>query len=108
MFDSIASAIAQDLDEGGGLSTVQKHLVEAFASAAIHVNNLTARLLRGDQVDIVAHSQAISTMVRVAQRIGVARVAKLVDQVPTPEEYSRQLRAEAEAAKAAVTNGGAK
>jgi hypothetical protein len=51
-------------------------LVEAFAGAAIHVHDKNARLLVGEEVDIVEHCQAISTLVRVAQRIGLRRVAR--------------------------------
>jgi hypothetical protein len=51
-------------------------LVEAFAGAAVHVHDLNARLLLGEQVDIVAHASAISTMVRVASRIGINRVPR--------------------------------
>jgi hypothetical protein len=91
MFDAISTAIARDLGGEDQLSTVQKHLVEAFASIALRVNNLTAKLLRGDEVDILAHSQAISTMVRVAQRVGVQRVQ--LDITPTLEDYVASKRA---------------
>jgi hypothetical protein len=64
---------------------VQKHLVEAFAGCAIHVNDMNARLLLGQQVDILVHSNAISTMVRVASRIGLNRVAKTI--APSLSEY---------------------
>jgi hypothetical protein len=75
-FDAIAEGIARDLGGEARLSTVQKHLVEAFAGAAVHVHDLNAHLLLGREVDVAAHSHAISTMVRVAQRIGVRRVAR--------------------------------
>jgi hypothetical protein len=75
-FDAIARGIASDLGGEAQLSTVQKHLVEAFAGAAIHVQDKNARLLLGEEVDIVEHCQAISTLVRVAQRIGLRRVAR--------------------------------
>jgi hypothetical protein len=84
-FDAIANGIAEDLGGDDRLSTVQKHLVEAFAGAAVHVNALNARLLLGQQVDIVEHSQAISTMVRIASRIGLNRVAKSI--TPSLSEY---------------------
>ena len=77
-FDAIARGIAVDLGGDDRLSTVQRHLVEAFAGAAIHVHKLNARLLLGEEVDLVAHSQAISTMVRIASRIGVNRIAREV------------------------------
>jgi hypothetical protein len=87
-FDAIAKGIAQDVAPGGEdqLSTIQKHLIEAFAGAAVHVHDLNARLLLGEEVDIVAHSQAISTMVRVATRIGVHRMAHDVTP-PSVAEY---------------------
>ena len=93
-FDAIASGIAQDLGGEGQLSTVQKHLVEAFAGAAINVNDLNARLLMGEKIDIVDHSQAISTMVRIAARIGVHRIAK---QVPDLQEFLQSRYASSDA-----------
>lgn len=77
-FDAIAEGIAQDLGGEDRLSTVTRHLVEAFAGAAVHVHDLNARLLLGEEVDITAHASAISTMVRIASRIGTQRVAKEV------------------------------
>jgi hypothetical protein len=87
-FDSIAEGIAEDLGGEAQLSTVQRHLVEAFAGAAVHMHDLNARLLLGESIDIVAHSQAISTMVRIASRIGIERVPK--DVTPDPLEYARE------------------
>jgi hypothetical protein len=46
---------------------------------------LNARLLLGEEIDIIAHSQAISTMVRVAARIGTQRVAR--DVTPSLAAY---------------------
>jgi hypothetical protein len=66
---------------------VQKHLVEAFAGCAVHVGHINALLALGEEIDVVEHSQAISTMVRVAQRIGVRRVSK--DVTADPLEYAR-------------------
>jgi hypothetical protein len=86
-FDSIADGIAQDLGGEDCLSTVQKHLVEAFAGAAVHVHDLNARLLLGEEIDIVAHASAISTMVRIASRIGTKRVARDIITPPSVAAY---------------------
>ena len=67
---------------------MQRHLVEAFAGAAVHVHDLNARLLNGEKVDVLMHSQAISSMVRVAARIGINRVAR--DVTPNLQEYLEQ------------------
>jgi hypothetical protein len=91
-FDAIAEGIAQDLGGEEQLSTVQKHLVEAFAGAAIHVSDMNARLLLGQEVDILAHSNAISTMVRVAQRIGVNRILR--DVTPTLDDIAEEIERE--------------
>jgi hypothetical protein len=77
-FDAIAAGIAADLGGEGQLSTVMRHLVEGFAGVACHVNDINARLLVGEEIDIVEHSQAISTMVRIASKIGIRRVPKIV------------------------------
>lgn len=88
-FSSIASGIAADLGGEDKLSTVQHHLIEAFAGAALHVADLNARLLLGQQVDIAEHSQAISSMVRIAMRIGVERLPR--DVTPTLDQYLETL-----------------
>ena len=92
-FDAIASGIAADLGGTEQLSTVQKHLVEAFAGVAIQVQHLNVCLLLGENVDVLAHSNAISTMVRVASRIGVQRIPR--DIITPPDvasyvDYARQ------------------
>jgi hypothetical protein len=81
-FDAIASSIVADLGGEDQLTTVQRHLIEAFAGASITVDNLNARLLLGEKLDILEYSTAISTMVRVASRIGLHRVA--TDITPPP------------------------
>jgi hypothetical protein len=90
-FDAIARGIAADLGGEDVLSTVQQHLVEAFAGAACHVHDLNARLLRGDAVDILQHSQAVSMMVRIASRIGVDR--RSIDVTPSLADIIRETAA---------------
>lgn len=87
-FDVIANAIAEDLGGSERLSNVQRHLIEAFAGVALAVNDLNARLLLGEEIDIVEQSQAVSTLVRVATRIGIGRVAR--DVLTNPLDYARE------------------
>lgn len=91
-FDAIANGIAADLGGVDQLSTVQRHLLEAFAGAAVHVHDLNARLLKGEKVDVITHSQAISSMVRVASRIGLDRRAK--DVTPSLNDIINDIEAE--------------
>jgi hypothetical protein len=90
-FDSIASGIAADLGGEDRLSTVQRHLVEAFAGIAIAVNAANARLLLGEAVDVGEAAQLASTLTRLASRIGVGRVAR---NITDPLSYARQLERE--------------
>jgi len=96
-FDAIARAIALDLGGEAALSTVQKHLVEAFAGVAITVNDMNARMALGQEVDVLQQSQAISTLVRLASRIGVRRIAKDVTR-PNVSEYLEQRAKQREVA----------
>ena len=94
-FDAIASGIANDLGGSDQLTTVQRHLVEAFAGTAICVHDLNARLLLGQKIDILEFSTAISTMVRIASRVGVNRVAN--DVTPPPvDDYAALINEAAE------------
>jgi hypothetical protein len=86
-FDSVARAIAEDLGGEDHLSAIQKHLVEAFAGVSIHLGDLHARLLLGEKIDICEHATAVSTMVRIAQRVGVRRTQR--DVTPEPLDYAR-------------------
>jgi len=86
-FDAVARAIAEDLGGEDHLSAIQKHLVEAFAGVSIHLGDLHARLLLGEKIDICEHATAVSTMVRIAQRVGVRRTQR--DVTPEPLDYAR-------------------
>jgi hypothetical protein len=92
-FDAIARGIAQDLGGEDRLSTVQKHLVEAFAGAALSLGDLNARLLLGQEIDLLAQSQAVNALVKLASRLGTSRVAREV--VPSLQEYLRGAQREA-------------
>jgi hypothetical protein len=70
------------------LSTVEAALIEAFAGATVHVNQLNALLLLGEAIDLADHAAAISAMVRVAARIGLRRRPR--DVTPSVAEYVAQ------------------
>jgi hypothetical protein len=87
-FDAVAHAIAEDLGGEACLSAIQKHLVEAFAGVSIHLGDLHARMLLGETINIVEHATAVSTMVRIAQRVGIRRMPR--DVTPDPLAYARE------------------
>src|SRR4051794_2206094 len=87
LFDTIAGGIANDLGGRDRLSTVELALVEAFAGAAVHLHDLNARLLVGEKIDLSEQSTAISSLVRIASRIGTRRRPR--DVTPSLQEYLR-------------------
>jgi hypothetical protein len=86
-FDAIANGIMSDLGGSDRVSTVELHLIEAFAGAAVHVHDLNARLLAGEKIDFTQHATAISSLVRIAARIGVQRRPR--DVTPDLQSYLR-------------------
>ncbi|MBK5960942.1 hypothetical protein CCR97_22445 [Rhodoplanes elegans] len=97
-FTRVADGIAADLGGADQLTTIERALVEAFAGAAVALDDLSTRLLRGEQVDPGVQSQMITTLVRVATRLGTRRRAKTVT---TPD-----LRTYIQRAAAPVAGGG--
>ncbi len=75
------------VDQGGAdaCSESRKQLVRRFAAAAVLAEQIEARLANGEEIDISEHALLCSTLVRVAQRIGINRVPRNV--VPTVAEY---------------------
>ena len=60
-------------------------LIRRFASGAVLAEELEARLARGEPVDIAEHALLSSTLVRLAQRIGIDRRAKNI--TPALRDY---------------------
>jgi hypothetical protein len=91
-FDAIAEGIALDLGGEDRLSTVQRHLVEAFAGCAIALQAINARMLLGESVDIADQASAASVLVRLAQRIGLSRTARdVTPDLTLPQQWSPML-----------------
>jgi hypothetical protein len=72
-FDQLVASIEDDLGGWRKLTTIERTLIEAYASAAITLENLNAHLLLGEAIDFSQHTQAVSVMVRVASRLGLKR-----------------------------------
>lgn len=74
-FVAIADGVIADLGGENNISTVQKHLVEAFAGAALNMHDLNSRLMLGEKIDVTEHSQALSSLVRLGWHPDWARGA---------------------------------
>ena len=86
------------VDQGGvdQCSESRKQLIRRFAAAAVIAEQMESRLANGEQIDIAEHAQLASTLVRIAQRIGINRRAKNI--TPALPDYLDAVEAEAEAA----------
>ena len=83
--------IAAVLADCGGIercSEAKVSLIRRFAAQCCMAEKLEAALVNNQPVDIAEHSLLASTLVRIAQRIGISRVPKNV--MPTLAEYLEQ------------------
>jgi hypothetical protein len=92
-FNAIVLRVTADLGGADNVSEVEKHLVTAFAGAAILQGHQLAKMLNGDAIDIHEFSSLTTAMIRSATRLGTERRAR---EVPTLRQY---LDAKAEAAE---------
>jgi hypothetical protein len=84
-FKEIAGAILADQSGADQCSEARKQLIRRFAAAAVLAEQLESRLANGEQIDVAEHATLSSTLVRLAQRIGIDRRAKNVG--PTLSDY---------------------
>jgi hypothetical protein len=91
-YRDIASAIVVDQGGADQCSESRKQLIRRFAAAAVLAEQLESRLVKGEQIDITEHATLSSTLVRLAQRIGIDRVPR--DITPDPLAYARERERE--------------
>jgi hypothetical protein len=84
-YRDIAGALVADAGGVDSCSETKIQLIRRFSAAAVLAESLEARLANGEQIDIAEHALLSSTLVRIAQRIGMDRRAKTI--VPTLSEY---------------------
>ena len=78
------------------MSEARGQLVRRFAALAVQAERMEAQLANGETLDVGQYSQIVSTLVRVAARLGINRAAR--DVTPTVAEYLRSKAAGDEAA----------
>ena len=75
-YRDLVAQIAQDQGGADRCSEARMQLIRRFASGAVLAEALEARLANGEEVDIAEHALLSSTLVRLAQRIGINRIAR--------------------------------
>jgi hypothetical protein len=68
--------IRSDLGGEGELSRIELSLIEAYAGAALLLDQFNALLLQNQKIDLAEFAQASNAMVRIASRLGLKRRAK--------------------------------
>jgi hypothetical protein len=88
------------VDQGGvdRCSESRKQLIRRFAAAAVIAEQMESRLANGGEINISEHAQLASTLVRIAQRIGINRRAR--DITPALPDYLDAAETEVEARNA--------
>jgi hypothetical protein len=81
-------AVASDQGGAERLSEARLQLIRRFSAASVLAEQIEGRLARGEKIDIQEYSLVVSTMVRVAQRIGIDRVPR--DVAPSLAEYLKR------------------
>jgi hypothetical protein len=66
------------LDQGGieTISEARAQLARRFAAASVLAEQLEARLVKGEEINIAEHALLVSSAVRIARQIGVNRIAR--------------------------------
>src|SRR5215471_14249443 len=77
-FKDIMSAVLTDQGGADQCSESRLQLVRRFAAAAVLAERMEARLANGEEINIAEHGLLCSTLVRIAQRIGINRVPKTI------------------------------
>jgi hypothetical protein len=97
-YRDIAGALLSDQGGVDACSESRKQLIRRFAAAAVLAEQMEARLANGEQISIAEHSLLSSTLVRIAHRIGVDRIAR--DLTPSLGSILRQELVEHDAGEA--------
>jgi hypothetical protein len=88
----ILAAVLEDLGGAKRLPETRVQLVRRFAASAALAEQMEERLVCGEQINIAEHALLSSTLVRIAQIIGVDRTTR--DVTPTLADYLRSEQME--------------
>jgi hypothetical protein len=104
-YDRLEAAIIADLGGDDAISAIERSLVEGFCGATVVLKDINARLALGQAIEVADLAQTISSMVRVAGRLGEQRRQRVINGGVHPQELSpfrRQLQDAVDAEDAAA------
>jgi hypothetical protein len=88
-YSECVRALVVDAGSADAISEARLQLIRRFAAAAVLAEQMEARLANGEMIDIGEHALLCSTLVRVAQRIGIDRRSRNI--TPTVADYVANL-----------------
>ena len=95
-YRDIVEAITSDQGGVGRITETRAQLIRRFASLSVQAEAMDAQLANGKPINISEYSQISSTLVRIAQRLGINRVAR--DITPSPLDFARRFDQQKESA----------
>jgi hypothetical protein len=96
-YRDVMCAIIADLGGESHLSETRLQLVRRFSALVVQAEAMEAALVDGKPFDSSAHAHISSTLVRLAERVGLRRVPKNV--TPTLTDYLQNYAAQAQASE---------
>jgi hypothetical protein len=84
-YKEICRALARDQGGPERMSEARAQLIRRFAATSVLAEQLEAKLASGEVICVQEHALLCSSLVRLAQRIGISRVPRSV--VPTLHDY---------------------
>ncbi len=82
-FFDIQTALVIDLGGANQISEARLQLIRRFAASACLAEAMEAKRANGEDINITEHGLLCSTMVRVANKIGINRIPKTVTDLDT-------------------------
>ena len=98
-YEAIRGAVLADMGGEENVSEVQKQLVSKFATIALQLEVMEAAAIDGNEIDVDLFGRAAGHLRRIAEALGMQRVAR--DVTPTLADIADEIAAEEEAAAAA-------
>jgi hypothetical protein len=87
-FRDIQNAIVADQGGPEHLSEARLQLIRRFAASAVLAEQLESKLANGEEIDVSQHALLCSSLVRLANKIGINRIAK--DITPSLSDILRE------------------
>ena len=90
-YKDICAALVADSGGVDRCSEARLQLIRRFSAACVMAEEVEAALVNGEEISIAEHSLLSSTLVRLAQRIGISRMPKNI--TPHLHDYLEQRTA---------------